>query len=42
MDAHHLQPWRLTPKDPQLLDAALAGNSEAYRRLDAAALESSS
>ena len=39
MDAHHLQPWRLTPKDPQLLDTALAGNSEAYRRLDAAALE---
>ncbi len=39
MDAHHLQPWRLTPKDPQLLDTALAGNSDAYRRLDAAALE---
>ena len=24
MDAHHLQPWRLSPKDPQLLETALA------------------
>ena len=39
MDAHHLQPWRLSPKDPQLLETALANSSEAYRRLDAAALE---
>ncbi|MGZ8622454.1 MAG: DUF1015 domain-containing protein [Solirubrobacterales bacterium] len=39
MDSHHMQPWRLTPKDPKLLDTALAGSSEAFRRLDAAALE---
>jgi uncharacterized protein (DUF1015 family) len=39
MDAHHRQPQRLTLKDPAVLDDALAGRSEAYRRLDAAALE---
>ena len=39
MDAHHLQPWRLTPKGTGVLDDALAGHSNAYRRLDAAALE---
>jgi uncharacterized protein (DUF1015 family) len=41
MDAHHLNPWRLRPK----LEAQMAMNesapdrSDAYRRLDAAALE---
>jgi uncharacterized protein (DUF1015 family) len=39
MDAHHRQPWRLRPKSPDVLDQALAGRSESYRRLDAAALE---
>jgi uncharacterized protein (DUF1015 family) len=39
MDSHHMQPYRLTPKAPGLLDEGLAGNSDAYRRLDAAALE---
>ena len=39
MDAHHLQPWRLVPKSQQVLDDALTGGSDAYRRLDAAALE---
>jgi uncharacterized protein (DUF1015 family) len=39
LDSHHMQPYRLTPKGPELLDEALAGHSEAYRRLDAAALE---
>ncbi len=43
MDAHHLKPWRLRPKqergEPSPLDSALAGHSDAYRRLDAAALE---
>jgi uncharacterized protein (DUF1015 family) len=39
MDSHHMQPYRLTPRAPGLLDEGLAGNSDAYRRLDAAALE---
>src|SRR5918994_1087872 len=39
MDAHHLQPWRLTPKGSGVLDGALAGHSSAYRRVDADALE---
>jgi uncharacterized protein (DUF1015 family) len=39
MDSHHMQPHRLTPRAPELLDEGLAGNSDAYRRLDAAALE---
>ncbi len=39
MDAHHKQPQRLTLKDTAVLDEALAGRSDAYRRLDAAALE---
>jgi uncharacterized protein (DUF1015 family) len=39
MDAHHKEPRRMTLKDPAVLDEALAGHSDAYRRLDAAALE---
>jgi uncharacterized protein (DUF1015 family) len=41
MDAHHLKPWRLrlNPAGEAALDQALAGRSEAYRRLDSAALE---
>jgi uncharacterized protein (DUF1015 family) len=39
MDAHHKAPRNLTLKDPAVLDEALAGHSDAYRRLDAAALE---
>ncbi len=39
MDAHHKQPRRMRLKDPAVLDEALAGRSDAYRRLDAAALE---
>ncbi|MFL5907084.1 MAG: DUF1015 family protein, partial [Solirubrobacterales bacterium] len=41
MDSHHLKPWRLRLNDAgaTALDEALAGRSEAYRRLDSAALE---
>jgi uncharacterized protein (DUF1015 family) len=42
MDAHHLRPWRLRPKASggiSILDRALTDHSEAYRNLDAAALE---
>jgi uncharacterized protein (DUF1015 family) len=39
MDSHHAKPYHLKLTDPAPLDAALAGSSEAYRRLDAAALE---
>lgn len=39
MDSHHLKPYRLRLKNAQPLDEALAGASDAYRRLDAAALE---
>jgi uncharacterized protein (DUF1015 family) len=41
MDAHHLKAWRLrlTAEGERALDQALAGRSQAYRRLDAAALE---
>jgi uncharacterized protein (DUF1015 family) len=41
MDAHHMKPWRLrlNGEGQSALDEALAGRSEAYRRLDAAALE---
>ncbi len=39
MDAHHRAPRRMRLKDPAVLDNALEGNSDAYRRLDAAALE---
>jgi uncharacterized protein (DUF1015 family) len=39
MDAHHLKPWRLRPKDPALLERELSDYSEPYRRLDAAILE---
>ncbi|MDP9189041.1 MAG: DUF1015 domain-containing protein [Actinomycetota bacterium] len=41
MDSHHMKPWRLRLNDEGAaeLDEILAGRSEAYRRLDAAALE---
>ena len=39
IDAHHKAPRKLTLKDTGVLDEALAGKSNAYRRLDAAALE---
>ncbi|MGZ5376110.1 MAG: DUF1015 domain-containing protein [Solirubrobacterales bacterium] len=39
MDAHHHAPRRLRLKDPGILDRALEGHSDAYRRLDSAALE---
>ena len=39
MDSHHLKPYRLRLKNAAPLDAALPGTSDAYRRLDAAALE---
>ena len=39
MDSHHKQAYRLRLKDPAIADAALAGRSEAYRRLDTAVLE---
>jgi uncharacterized protein (DUF1015 family) len=39
MDSHHMAPRKLTLKDPAVLDEILEGNSDAYRRLDAAALE---
>ena len=39
MDSHHRKPYRLRLKNPVPLDEALHGHSEAYRRLDAAALE---
>jgi uncharacterized protein (DUF1015 family) len=39
MDAHHKAPRRMTLRDPAVLDQALAGRSDAYRRLDAAAFE---
>ena len=41
MDSHHLKPWRLrlTAAGEKALDEALADRSDAYRRLDAAALE---
>jgi len=41
MDSHHLQPWRLRLNDAgrEQLDEILADRSEAYRGLDAAALE---
>ena len=41
MDRHHLQPWRLRLSDTgrARLDEILADRSEAYRDLDAAALE---
>ena len=40
MDSHHLNPYRLRLKNQAPLDEALPGTSEAYRSLDAAALES--
>jgi uncharacterized protein (DUF1015 family) len=39
MDSHHMAPRRMTLKDTAVLDELLAGRSDAYRRLDAAALE---
>jgi uncharacterized protein (DUF1015 family) len=41
MDAHHLKAWRLrlNAEGERAVDEALADRSEAYRRLDAAALE---
>jgi uncharacterized protein (DUF1015 family) len=41
MDAHHMEPWRmrLNAGGDAALDEALAGRSDAYRRLDSAALE---
>jgi len=41
MDSHHQQPWRLRlkPKGRAELERLLPDRSEAYRRLDAAALE---
>jgi len=39
MDSHHLKPYRLRLKNAAPLDEALPGSSEAFRRLDAAALE---
>jgi uncharacterized protein (DUF1015 family) len=41
VDAHHRKAWRLRLNDAgaAALDEALAGRSEAYRRLDSAALE---
>jgi uncharacterized protein (DUF1015 family) len=39
LDAFHKQPLRLSLKDPASADEALAGRSDAYRRLDTAVLE---
>jgi uncharacterized protein (DUF1015 family) len=39
IDSHFRRAFRLRLKDPAVLDGALAGRSEAYRRLDAAILE---
>jgi uncharacterized protein (DUF1015 family) len=39
MDAHFKRPFRLTLKDQEIADRALAGRPEPYRRLDTAVLE---
>ncbi len=39
MDSHHMAPRRMRLKAPAVLDRELSGKSDAYRRLDAAALE---
>jgi uncharacterized protein (DUF1015 family) len=39
IDAHFLQPHRLTLKEQAIADRALAGMPEPYRRLDTAVLE---
>jgi uncharacterized protein (DUF1015 family) len=39
MDSHHLNPYRLRLRNPAPLAQALPGTSDAYRSLDAAALE---
>src|SRR5829696_4839106 len=40
MDSHFKQPFRLTLKDSSIAERALPDNSEPYRRLDTAVLES--
>jgi uncharacterized protein (DUF1015 family) len=40
MDSHFKQPFRLTLKDPSIAEHALPDNSDPYRRLDTAVLES--
>ncbi len=40
MDSHFKQPYRLTLKDPAIAERALPDNSDPYRRLDTAVLES--
>jgi uncharacterized protein (DUF1015 family) len=39
MDAHFKKPYRLTLKDQQIADRALAEHPEPYRRLDTAIVE---
>jgi uncharacterized protein (DUF1015 family) len=39
IDAHFRQPWRLTLKNQEIADEALADHAEPYRRLDTAVLE---
>ena len=39
IDSHFKRPFRLRLRDQAIADAALAGHSEPYRRLDAAVLE---
>jgi uncharacterized protein (DUF1015 family) len=39
IDAHFRRPYRLTLEDQAIADEALAGHSEAYRRLDTAVVE---
>lgn len=39
LDSHHRQPFMLTLKDAAIAERALAGHTEAYRRLDTAVLE---
>ena len=39
MDSHHMKPYRLRLKQQGSLDEAMPGTSDAYRELDAAALE---
>jgi uncharacterized protein (DUF1015 family) len=39
IDAHHKRPMRLTLKESAIVDAALPGRSEPYRRLDTAVTE---
>ena len=39
IDAHHRQAYRLQLKDPAVLERAIPGTSQAFRKLDAAILE---